>query len=608
MGCIASSEAAQTHHVLHHFHASSVANAAPTSPQKLQRVVGRISATDPHKMLNAPSSGRRCVYWSVTVWEEFWSESAQLLNSRPEWRIVLSRHRHCSFLLLDGTASCIVPETTDLRFRLAGNSFRQTRDTMEVPFVIQDMKRDPDYVWGQTYMEAGGVQTGLLQTGHYKVVEHTIAENDLLTVLCLLKYNENGQLQCYSFPKESVYIEGTSRWTKRDRMWWDSLFSVQDPDSKEFRMVVSNRPNDSEGINVPRYVGARCAHCTFRCEDAKAVRFPNSRHDKNCKLFAKPTTIVPKSSQTIFHVSNLKKLAEKHDCNAVNCINGHPLNFETNRGNTCSWCMVVGTEYHCVEESCKIDLCGNCYDLTRDSSAAEVDDDQINSVTIESMVALAPMLVGQKHFEKAEILYRRIIKGYKKIEGLDGEETLDTLLASESLANVLKLQGKMELAESTYRHVLNHMKSSLGIRSKNTLNVMDKLACLLYAEGKLNEAEALYKTVIKLEAEVLGKHHPATLTAVEALAEVYEKEGKIKEAIPVERRLLELRTVNMGVTHPKTEESREKLISLLKLNGQEDEIKKVRWRKQRTIENGQTISPGSSPNLNASPTLIAALA
>ena len=112
MGCAASSEAAQTHHVLHHFPCAGVSKSQPTSPDTLQRVVGRCVADDPNLLLNAPKSGRRCLYWGIEVWEEYWTEDAHKTHSRPEWRVVLSRAEHSDFKLRDGEDFCVVRGTT----------------------------------------------------------------------------------------------------------------------------------------------------------------------------------------------------------------------------------------------------------------------------------------------------------------------------------------------------------------------------------------------------------------------------------------------------------------------------------------------------------------
>jgi len=610
MGCAASTEAAQTHHVLHHFPCAGVSNAQPTSPDTLQRVVGRCVADDPNHLLNAPKSGRRCLYWGIEVWEEYWTVNAHKTNSRPEWRVVLSRAEHSDFKLRDGEDFCVVRGTTEIKFRVAGSSFRQARNTMDVPPRIQQMKVDKAYTWGQTYTYAGGVQTGLLQTGQYKIVEHTIAENDILTVLCYLRSTATAtdtHTLCCAFPKESVYHLGTKGWTVRDRVWWDTLFNSEVDGVVANRMIISNRPYDADGVSVPKFNETRCAYCSLVSLDAKVVRLANDRHIKTCQLYSKRSAkrVAPActggrltSGLVKGHTSANQlrlKSNNRRPSSKMTCLKGHPLFFETRRGTPCTWCAYGETTYHCEEGLCTLDMCADCYDLTRDASAAKFDkddDETMDRDTLERMVAVAPMLSGQGRLKEAELFYQRIFKGYKSLEG---EESLDALLAAIGLANVLQLQKKMDLAESTYRFVLKGMEDLLGPRSKNTLNVMDQLANHLYAEGKLKEGEELYKKVIELETKELGETHPSTLNAIATLAEIYEKDDKIEESISMHQRLLYFRETNMGVTHPKTEESREKLISLLKLQGREEEAKQVLRRKHKLLtERSPILSPAGS--------------
>jgi hypothetical protein len=61
------------------------------------------------------------------------------------------------------------------------------------------------------------------------------------------------------------------------------------------------------------------------------------------------------------------------------------------------------------------------------------------------------MLAGQNRLEEAEVLYNRVYTGYRSLEG---EESLDMLLAADGLAGVLRQLNKMEESEAMYRFVV----------------------------------------------------------------------------------------------------------------------------------------------------------
>jgi tetratricopeptide (TPR) repeat protein len=569
MGCTSSSEAAQTHHVLHHFPCTTPKSAREVHPPHPQRIVGRAVALNPNDMLHAPSSRRRCLYWKVEVWEEYHDKNFY----DPQWRVVLSKEECAPFELVDEKSMCVLQKTNETVFRVEGSNFRKAKDTTEIPHAIRVLNEGDDktHVWGQTFTYAGGVQTGVLQTGHYKFVEATITENDLVTVLCYVKENADGTIELTTFPKEAVYQLGTHGWTKKDKTWWDNIFR-----EKAERIVVSNRLADTDGVRVKRNSGTRCTFCSLVSSDPQITGLPNGHHDRNCKMYVSTRSIQPVLVHA--HSEKLTKIGkQRKKSSTIKCLKGHPLRFEPQPDEHCSWCKLgSSTQYHCDDVQCNLHMCMDCYELTRDAEEHEkknVNVDVGNIIDkLEKMAVLAPVLVSRGRLEQAEDFFRRVYVGYRELEG---DESLDVLLAADALAVILQKQKNMEEAEILRRIVLKGMEQMLGNRSQNTLKAMDSLANLLYAEGKLKEAEALYITVIELEAEVLGKSHPGTLRGLFCLAEVYEKEGKIEEAIPVERRLLEVQEHNMGLTHPKTNESRAKLISLLQQNGKEEEAKQV---------------------------------
>ena len=466
MGCTSSSEAAQMHHVLHHFPSCSIAKAEPKSPDQLQRVVGRALTCDPHNLMNAPQSGRRCIYWEIKVWEEFWPVGERnMLDARVEWRQVLTKSSHIDFKLVEEGSECFIPMSSDTLFRVQGTSFKKARDLTSVPENIQSMKTDDkNYIWGQTYTYAGGVQTGIQQTGHYKCVEAIIQENDLVTALCFVKEmskedRRSGRKEGYylgTFEKESIFFMGTKGWTNRDRQWWNNIF-----EENEFRMVVSNMLADTDGTHVKSLEGTRCTFCSLVSSDPKITGLPNNQHERTCKLYARPsqTQVQPALSSGLSFSEEMSALAKKSS-RPVKCLKGHPLKLETRRGVACSWCMVGTTQYHCTDAECHTDICIDCFDLTRDAGnqgkPAEDDSGTTGTGTLdldrlERMVALAPMLAGQNRLEEAEVLYNRVYTGYRSLEG---EESLDMLLAADGLAGVLRQLNKMEESEAMYRFVV----------------------------------------------------------------------------------------------------------------------------------------------------------
>ena len=126
---------------------------------------------------------------------------------------------------------------------------------------------------------------------------------------------------------------------------------------------------------------------------------------------------------------------------------------------------------------------------------------------------------------EAEVMYRRVIQGRKKVLG---PEYPDTLMSMNGLATVLSNQGKHEEAEETSQCVLELRGSVLGKDHPDTLISMDNLASMYSTQAQWKEAEDLFVKVMKTRKRMFGEEFPDTLISINNLASLYWSQGRSK--------------------------------------------------------------------------------
>jgi tetratricopeptide (TPR) repeat protein len=177
---------------------------------------------------------------------------------------------------------------------------------------------------------------------------------------------------------------------------------------------------------------------------------------------------------------------------------------------------------------------------------------------------VAMLLQAQGKMDEAESLYRHALAGREAKLGTDHP---DTLMAVEGLATLLNDQNRLDEAESLYRRALGGREAKLGPDHPDTLTSASNLAGLLYAQGKLNEAEPLVRRALAGYEAELGSDHPSTLSSINNLASLLYSEGKLNEAEPLYRRALAGHEAKLGPDHPDTLTSVHNLARLLRSQG-----------------------------------------
>jgi len=139
-----------------------------------------------------------------------------------------------------------------------------------------------------------------------------------------------------------------------------------------------------------------------------------------------------------------------------------------------------------------------------------------------------------------------------------------------SLAGLLREEGKLPEAEPLMREALDGRRDQLGNSHPITLTSIHNLATLLNEQGKRAEAEPLMREALDGNRHQLGNSHPDTLTSINSLAALLLAQGKLAEAKPLMREALDGRRQQLGNSHRDTLASINNLALLLKAQGKLD--------------------------------------
>ena len=119
--------------------------------------------------------------------------------------------------------------------------------------------------------------------------------------------------------------------------------------------------------------------------------------------------------------------------------------------------------------------------------------------TIETMSDIADVLNGKEQYDKAELLYKKVLE--KRIAVL-GEDDPDTIETMNDLATVLDLQEKYDESLLLYRKVMAKNIELFGEDDPDTIESIYNVASTLVPLEKYNEAKKFAE-----KAYTLGKAH-----------------------------------------------------------------------------------------------------
>jgi tetratricopeptide (TPR) repeat protein len=178
--------------------------------------------------------------------------------------------------------------------------------------------------------------------------------------------------------------------------------------------------------------------------------------------------------------------------------------------------------------------------LRKDS---RVNEDMSGQWTLLRISRLADVLRLQGKVEEAEQLSRRALRGFESFLGYDNQETLRALTG---LNQILEKQGKFVEAEPTVRQMLHHFEEKVGPEGQETVIALCHLACVLGGQGRYEESEAVSLRAFNGSKISFGPNHPHTVFSLAYLASAQVLQGKFEEVIAVCQPLLDIYQEELG--------------------------------------------------------------
>lgn len=151
--------------------------------------------------------------------------------------------------------------------------------------------------------------------------------------------------------------------------------------------------------------------------------------------------------------------------------------------------------------------------------------------------------------------------------GLHHERTLS---GRNSLAVMLRMQGKHAKAEAVFKDLLAECVAHLGPDHPQTLTVKHNLTRLYKFQGRYDRAESLCNDLLQESTARLGADHPATLSGKHTLALLLQNKGQYDQAEVIYNESLKTLIAKVGADHPKVLSTRSDLASLHKARGNLD--------------------------------------
>jgi serine/threonine protein kinase len=187
--------------------------------------------------------------------------------------------------------------------------------------------------------------------------------------------------------------------------------------------------------------------------------------------------------------------------------------------------------------------------------------------TLTSKYHLAELYRLQGKLDLAEALHREVLEGRTRKLGPDHP---DTLQSKNDLAEVYWYQRKYDQAEPLLREVHDARVRQLGPNYLDTLESKNNLAQLYQLRQKYDQAETLFKEALAGYAAQRGPDHPDTLIAKNNLALLYHRLGKLDQAETLYKETLDIQTAKLGANHPDALRSKHNLAGLFRAQGKYD--------------------------------------
>lgn len=176
--------------------------------------------------------------------------------------------------------------------------------------------------------------------------------------------------------------------------------------------------------------------------------------------------------------------------------------------------------------------------------------------TLDSATNLGRLHEQRRRYDKAEGLYKRVLKATLRLFGQEHERTS---LALQNLATIYLAKGDIDEAQKLFKRLFEINTKIFGADHLQTLNSTDFLARTYLKQGHVERAEKLHKKAHEIRKRVLGADAPRTLRSATNLAMFYQNTGRYREAKPIYERALKRQQRVLGKEHPLTTWSKRQL-------------------------------------------------
>ncbi|KAF2668140.1 TPR-like protein [Microthyrium microscopicum] len=195
-----------------------------------------------------------------------------------------------------------------------------------------------------------------------------------------------------------------------------------------------------------------------------------------------------------------------------------------------------------------------------------------HELTLNSLFRLGVIFRCQGLFEKAEKLQRKILSTSQRVLGQYHKITLVVML---ELVHILYPRSKWNEAETFAISTLRHHEKALGARHLGTLEAKLVLAIIYTAQYRLWDAEQLQMSILQTSIELVGPENIFTIISMASMANIYHMQGRLSEAEQLATRALETSRRVLGPEHPQTMESIKEYATICNATGRGAEANKL---------------------------------
>ncbi|OBT38638.1 hypothetical protein VE00_11060, partial [Pseudogymnoascus sp. WSF 3629] len=178
--------------------------------------------------------------------------------------------------------------------------------------------------------------------------------------------------------------------------------------------------------------------------------------------------------------------------------------------------------------------------------------DEENKDILGALFDLASLHHSLENPQEAATLYEQALQGRRKLLGDSHEDTLESI---EILAIVYADMGRWEDVQPFAHEMYTRTLEKYGAEHTKTNAARQGLVTAYHFLQLWPEVEELQKQVVEISKRTLGANHPDTIESMDILCEAYSSQEKYKECEPFDVAILECRRQALGPGDDKTLQS-----------------------------------------------------